>query len=434
MKISPSLLRLFCLLALLGSTGALSAAKPLEQLRVLYLGEPGSARAKEFKDYLAPNLAAVTIAHRGQFRLADADGFDVVLLDWNQTGGDLTQLRKHPLGDRAAWRRPTVLLGSAGLLTAVTWQVRGGSGCTCLYPFLYGQKGHEIFRGPVPVPMKKWRQPTPGVWKSEIKEAEIDVIPLVEDYKRDWKAGWCTYSGFFNRHPEIEFLASGINDKTPTAAALWRQGNLFHFGFDQSPAEMNETGQALLLNAIAYISRFADDQPIAVTPSVFVSPEHYRRDQVKARTEGKYGGISGLAPMLSPETFRQVEKATEDEAKAWWQSTGQFLRPNAEGRLEPDLDLVALGEPFDTPAFFTKAIAALKQGGEPAARASRLLARYAPEGPKEGDSAAWQRWHEENTPYLSAMEIGAYRWYVDPLAKQRGIPTADLRGSKRATP
>lgn len=434
MKTYHPLLRLFCLLALLGSVGALSAAKPLEQLRVLYLGDPGTARAKEFKDYLAPNLAMVTVAARDRFHLADADGFDVVLLDWHQTGGDLTQLRRHPLGDRAAWRRPTVLLGSAGLLTAVTWQVRGGSGCTCLFPFLYGEKDHEVFRGPVPVPMKKWNRPTPGVWRREIKETEIDVVPLVDDYNRDWKAGWCTYSGFFERHPEVEFLASGINDKTPTAAALWRQGNLFHFGFEQSPAEMNETGQALLLNAIAYISRFGDDQPIAVTPSVFISPDHYRRDQVKSRLEGKNGGVAGLAALLSPETFRTVEKATEEDAKAWWQSTGQFLRPNAKGRLEPDTDLIALGEPFDTPAFFTKSISGLHQGGEPAERAHRLLARYAPEGPKDADAAAWQRWHGENEPYLFAMEIGDYRWYVDPLAKRRGIPTADLRGSKRATP
>jgi hypothetical protein len=30
--------------------------------------------------------------------------------------------------DRAAWGKPTVLLGSAGLNLAVIWKVRGGSG------------------------------------------------------------------------------------------------------------------------------------------------------------------------------------------------------------------------------------------------------------------------------------------------------------------
>ena len=63
-----------------------------------------------------------------------------------------------------------------------------------------------------------------------------------------------------------------MNHKTPTAAGLWRQGNLLHFGFDQSPAEMNDNGRQMLLNAIAYISSFSQDRPIAITPSVFAGP------------------------------------------------------------------------------------------------------------------------------------------------------------------
>ena len=42
--------------------------------------------------------------------------------------------------------------------------------------------------------------------------------------------------------PEIEVFCGGINSKTATAAALWRQGNLLHYGFDLSPDEMNESG------------------------------------------------------------------------------------------------------------------------------------------------------------------------------------------------
>ena len=42
----------------------------------------------------------------------------------------------------------------------------------------------------------------------------------------------------------------------PCLAAVaygWRQGNLLHFGFEQSPAELNQNGRALLVNAIVYI-------------------------------------------------------------------------------------------------------------------------------------------------------------------------------------
>jgi hypothetical protein len=89
---------------------------------------------------------------------------------------------------------------------------------------------------------------------------------------KQWKAGWCTYPDGFEENPDIEVFCGGENEKMASAAACWRQGHLLHFGFEQSPAEMNEAGQRLLLNAIAYISRFTEDRPIAVTPSVFAGP------------------------------------------------------------------------------------------------------------------------------------------------------------------
>src|SRR5690349_22923408 len=95
------------------------------------------------------------------------------------------------------------------------------------------------------------------------------MLPLVRDASKQWRNGWCTYSDGFDENPDIEIMCGGENEKTARAVAIWRQGNLLHFGFEQSPAEMNETGQKLLLNAIAYISHFSEDRPIAVTPSVF---------------------------------------------------------------------------------------------------------------------------------------------------------------------
>ncbi len=408
-------------------------AKNLEELRVLYVGQPESKRAQEFQEFLQPNLAALSLTHRETFQPREAEAYDVVLLDWPQQG-DLKDPKGHPLGDRADWNRPTVLLGSAGLRTAVAWEVRGGSGCTCLYPFVYGATNHELFRSPLTVPLKPVRRSNPGVWSGEITDPEIEVIPLVEDHSRRWQAGWCTYSGGFDQQPEVEWFCSGINDKVPTAAALWRQGNLFHFGFEQSPAEMNETGQTLLLNAIAYISRFSQDRPIAVTPSVFVAVDPYRRDQVKARLEGKHGGVHDAARMLDSATFSEVEKLASDAIPQWWERSGRFLHPNREGRLCVDQELVALGEPFDSPAFIEKAIDQLKRGGEAARTAGLLLERYVPEGPAGGDVEAWNQWWKDHAPYLFAVEVGGYRWHIDPLAQQRRIPTAELRGARRADP
>ena len=114
-----------CLLAsMLG--GLTLQAKPLQDLHVLYLGKPGTERGNEFRDFLKPNLGAISVADRDQFKSSDAAGFDVVLLDWPQAGASLDKVKTNPLGKRSQWHKPTVLLGSAGLRTAVTWQVRGG--------------------------------------------------------------------------------------------------------------------------------------------------------------------------------------------------------------------------------------------------------------------------------------------------------------------
>ncbi len=83
--------------------------------------------------------------------------------------------------------------------------------------------------------------------------------------------------------------------------------------------------------------------------------------------------------------------------------------------------------------FFPAMIGALGEGGSRADQAMLLLRRYAPSVPAERDAQTWQRWWEENRPFLFFSESGWYRWYVDPLAKKRGVPAAALRGSARAT-
>src|SRR5207249_4750872 len=90
-------------------------------------------------------------------------------------------------------------------------------------------------------------------------------LPLAKDIKAKHFPGWCTYSEAFDS-PEMEVLCGGVNQKTTRAGAIWRQGNLLHFGFDLSPEEMNDRGQAMLVNGIVYIARFTEDRPITDAP------------------------------------------------------------------------------------------------------------------------------------------------------------------------
>jgi hypothetical protein len=121
--------RLFRSIGLVLLCGVQIPAAQLENLKLLYVGDPGTARAREFTKFLKQNAATVETASRNGFKDAQADPFDVVLLDWPQSGNtDQEWKRPSPLGDRNAWKKPTVLLGSAGLNLAVVWKVRGGSG------------------------------------------------------------------------------------------------------------------------------------------------------------------------------------------------------------------------------------------------------------------------------------------------------------------
>ena len=107
-----------------------SSAADLDKLKVLYLRDSGESRPQHFEGFLRENVAEVKIIARTAFKQSDAEGFDVVLLDWGQsnTSGEERKTGRSPLGERATWNKPTVLLGSAGLNLAVVWKVRGGSG------------------------------------------------------------------------------------------------------------------------------------------------------------------------------------------------------------------------------------------------------------------------------------------------------------------
>ena len=107
-----------------------------QPLRLLFLTEPGSARAEDFRSMLARRFAAVRVADRWKWDRSLLADVDVVILDWPQQdgisrwmlNGDKTVKPRLPLGARAQWTTPTVLLGSAGLNLAWAWDVKGGFG------------------------------------------------------------------------------------------------------------------------------------------------------------------------------------------------------------------------------------------------------------------------------------------------------------------
>lgn len=409
-----------------------ASAADLGRLRVLFVG---SERSQEYVDYLKDHVGTIEIAERASFDPALAEKFDVVILDWPQSEEARSERAegRSPLGKRENWSRPTVLLGSAGLNLACVWQLRGGSGCTCLDPIAYDLKDHPIFEFPSPIDRSATiEMETPSAFQDELDASSINVIPIVDDFEKKWRAGWCTYSTAFDVYPDVEFFCGGVNHKTPTAAAIWRQGNLLHFGFQQSPKEMNGIGNQLLLSSIAYISNFSQDRPIAVTPSVFVGPRARPRSTI-AKWLDNPSRSKWVEDMVTPALWNSIQSQEDAKSRvAWARQNTPYFTTDSESKLEIDPNLLGIEMGFDDPRFLPLVIKEIASADSATSeRAQQLLARYVPDGPASDDAIAWRNWYDENKPYLFATDYGHYRWYIDPLAKERGVPTSELRGIKR---
>jgi hypothetical protein len=259
------------------------------------------------------------------------------------------------------------------------------------------------------------------------------MLPLVRDQTRRWNTGWCTYPDGFENNPDIEVFCGGENEKMAAGAACWRQGNLLHFGFEQTPAELNEAGQRLLLNCITYISQFTEDRPIAVTPSVFGGPVALPRRYLDRRLMEK-GDASEVGWIVEQSVLDILKEKGPEEIRKWYSSARGYMHPGPNAKLEVDEEARTLGAPIDSIGFFEKTIATFKAGGEQGRKAAELLVRYAPvEIAKTIQASEWEAWLSENREYLFFSDQGDYRWYIDPLAKKRGVPSSQLRGPARAS-
>lgn len=263
------------------------------------------------------------------------------------------------------------------------------------------------------------------------KKGYVEVLPLVQGDDPNQRAGWCTSGWMLAESPDVEVMCGGVNTKRPSHAGIWRQGNLLHFGFEPSPSEMNDNGRALLANSIAYISRFTEDRPLTKTPSVFADDQYPR---ACASVEELINAFrpSDLAGYFSPDLGLK-EMATQ-EFKLWFKTERPFLHANESGLIDVDQDAKKFGVSFSDPKFINTAISALGEGERKKRLAHTLLARYV-EGPPIHDATQelWTAWYKENRGFLFFSEASGYKWHIDTLAKDRGVPTAELRGPLRAT-
>jgi hypothetical protein len=275
----------------------------------------------------------------------------------------------------------------------------------------------------------------PDAWKREIADATIKVLPLVSGGQQ-YSSGWCTYTYEHAQAPELESICGGVNAKTPRASGIWRQGHLLHFGFEQSPGELNENGCALLVNSICYIARFTEDRPIVRTPSPFYSNlRMLDRSVIDRLVQNVDRDLDAFLDWyLSEEEREAVRGKSRHDLAEWYRETRGFLRADKRGKFEIDKEAQQFGVATDSHEFIPAAIEAWNGAGDRGKLAHTLLLRYVPDVFTEAEpTASWRQWWAANEDYLFFTDTGGFRWHIDPLAKKRAIPTKDLRGPARAT-
>jgi hypothetical protein len=251
-----------------------------------------------------------------------------------------------------------------------------------------------------------------------------------KEQKENSYPGWVSYKySDFDNFPEVEVFSGGLNTKTFKNAAIWRQGNLLHFGFHETPNELNETGQRILLNAIHYIAGFRDDKPIAVTPSAFSNKPPVPPRELLMSNLHQADFTNSLKFFISQEAHPELFRMPLNEATNWVARHWSYLLGNNSHRLQVDPTSLKFNLDVKQPDFFQKALGKIS---EAPAEILALLDRVSAEPPPgKDDPAQWKKWFETNKDYLFFSELGGQRWYIDPLAKARGIPSAKLRGAAR---
>ncbi len=120
-------------LLLLAPCQASRAEEPMG-LKVLYAGNPGSAREKDFVKFLGEHFAEVGTAHYSQFAEADAEGYDVVIFDWTSIypRDEDGKIKKEfdrlnsptPPKLPEDFDRPSILIGAAGGYVAMPLKLK----------------------------------------------------------------------------------------------------------------------------------------------------------------------------------------------------------------------------------------------------------------------------------------------------------------------
>ncbi len=420
-------------------------------LSILYAGNPGSDREKDYVTFLRASFQQVATTDYRTFKEEQAAGHDVVIFDWTSIfprdrDGKIEEPIKRLNWPKApaiteAYSRPTLLVGAPGqeVIRPFRWKI--DNLCQCLGDSAHEiASGHEIFRTPLKVDLTITDAPSPPHYAAlSAGQAVGKRIMLWKVQTRDFPAidpGLVSSPFGFEDSPDAEIISSGLNEKTPGSVALGRQGNFFLWGFSASPSDMTPEARKCFINSVCYIKKFDGRRPIARKAEREFSREYalvyacslkeFRDDEALARMfpvlrkdPTRIKGVRESERKLFEGSFaRELRERLGEEPERyadWVRANYEWLRPGEENaglvQIAVDEDAKALGLSNRKPEILETCVSMLERGDRPEV-ALRILKRYTSEDFAE--ARKWRSWLDSVRGRLYFDEVGRFKFAVAP--------------------
>ncbi len=436
------------------------SAEPIN-LKVLYAGDPKSDRTADFRSFLEKHFTGVGLADYLSLRQADTKGYDVVILDWPDLPPREAGVFKVPALSRD-YDRPTILIGGGTLGVGRSQQLKLDDLCICLGDAAHGiVTTHEIFRTPNDVRLTFENRPVPVSYRSwPIGERLGETMKVWRVQKRGWSAerpddlsylpGMVSDPCGFLDSPDCEFMASGLNMKSPEAVAIGRQGNFLLWGFYSPPSDLTPEARHCFVNAICYIKKFDGQVPLVRKTQrgvasarqralvyaadfkmildrewfIGTQPESIRKDPAKI-AELHRERVQQYQDHF-PEELRRAFGNDSEQYIKYYQDNLEFLGPvGGPGfPLAVDEDVKALGLSNRKVELLDRCISMLEHGEQPD-RALRVLKRYTSED--FADAKVWRSWLLAHRDRMFFTDVGGFKFMIAPESMRGASSTAPLR-------
>jgi hypothetical protein len=470
----------FAAFMLLLLVAPLSADDRLD-MRVLYCGDPGSAREADFRSFLEKHFTKVTVGDLSKFKEDQAKAEDVVIFDWSYlnwgkdgTDDKRTQQKYEAIASLPQdFSRPAILIGETGGSVGKQLQLKIDWLCLCLSDKAHKMVlDHPVFHKPLEVDPRLEEIATPDGY-SEIGAYTLDdsLGPKMKVWRVQTKdfpeidPGLVSILYGFTDSPETEVIGQGISMKGPDTVALGRQANFFLWGFSAPPADMTPAAQRLFVNVVAYMCQFDGQVPLVRSkalsrewalryatiprelsdgPQRRLQDKEYRSELEKmvaknpavipkefkgganayidSQVERMHAGLSRFMEKSLPENLRKEFGLDADKYVAYYKQNMEFIRPDREesmkfGMFVVDEDAKAIKSSNRRIETLDRCISMLEKNDRPEL-ALRLLKRYTEES--FDTPAQWRAWLDKNRSRLFFSDVGGYKFFVDTRPQPAG--------------